>query len=124
MDALFTINLLGLPSKFCCSLGTANLIESSHSSMPQLSANVKHWRIGSMAPRWTAISKTQFCRIMGHQNLLMLQAALHEPKHDHQLAEAMKASEHQLTPKPPPPLSTELGTSSQKLLQGAVVFRR
>ena len=96
LDELFTINRLGLPSKLRRCLGTTNLIDNSHSAVRQRSARVKHWRDGSMALRWTAASfaasEKNFRRIMGHEDLWMLQAALNEPQQDHQLAEAMKAS--------------------------------
>ncbi|MCA9078355.1 MAG: IS256 family transposase [Planctomycetaceae bacterium] len=96
LDELFTINRLGLPSKLRRCLGTTNLIDNSHSAVRQRSARVKHWRDGLMALRWTAASfaasEKHFRRIMGHQDLWMLEADLNEPQQDHQLAEHMKAS--------------------------------
>jgi transposase-like protein len=96
LDELFTINRLGLPSKLRRCLGTTNLIDNSHSAVRQRSARVKHWRDGCMALRWTAASfaasEKNFRRIMGHEHLWMLEAALNEPQQDQQLADAMKAS--------------------------------
>lgn len=96
LDELFTINRLGLPSKLRRCLGTTNLIDNSHSAVRQRSARVKRWRDGTMALRWTAASfaacEKNFRRIMGHQDLWMLQAALDEPQQDQHLAQQMKVS--------------------------------
>ena len=96
LDELFTINRLGLPSKLRRCLGTTNLIDNSHSAVRQRSARVTRWRDGSMALRWTAASfaaaEKNFRRIMGHQDLWMLKAALDEPRQDQKLAQQMKAS--------------------------------
>ena len=95
LDELFTINRLGLPSQLRRCLGTTNLIDNSHSAVRQRSARVKHWRDGMMALRWTAASfaasEKNFRRIMGHQHLWMLKAALDEPQQDQQLAQQIKA---------------------------------
>lgn len=49
-----------------------------------------------MALRWTAdsfaASEKNFRRIMGHELLWRLEAALNEPHHHHQLAAVTKAS--------------------------------
>ena len=49
-----------------------------------------------MALRWTAASfaasEQNFRRIMGHQHLWMLKAALDEPQQDQQLAQQINAS--------------------------------
>lgn len=62
------------------------------------------WSDDSMALRWTAASfapsEKNFRRIMGHEYLWMLAAALTEHQKDHQLVEAMKASLRQLIPEP------------------------
>lgn len=96
LHELFTINRLGLPSQLRRCLGTTNLIDNSHSSVRERTRRVKHWRDGTMALRWTAASfaasEQNFRRIMGHQHLWMLKAALDEPQQDQQLAQPMKAS--------------------------------
>lgn len=93
---LFTINRLGLPSKLRRCLGTTNLIDNSHSAVRERTRRVKHWTNGNMALRWTAAAfaavEENFRRIMGHDDLWMLKAALDEPQQVQQLAEAMKAS--------------------------------
>jgi hypothetical protein len=56
---------------------------------------VKHWQNGTMALRWAAAAfeaaSENFRRIMGHQHLWMLKAALNEQTHDQQLAQETKA---------------------------------
>lgn len=92
---LFTINRLGLPSPLRRCLGTTNLIDNSHSAVRERSRRVKHWQDGGMALRWTAASfaatEKNFRRIMGHQHLWMLKAALDEPSRDAQLVQEIKA---------------------------------
>lgn len=96
LEELFTINRLGLPAKLRRCLGTTNLIDNSHSAVRERTRRVKHWRDGTMALRWTAASfaaaEENFRRIMGYQDLWMLQATLDEPQQDQQLAAAMNAS--------------------------------
>jgi transposase-like protein len=96
LTELFTINRLGLPSKLRRCLGTTNLIDNSHSAVRERTRRVKHWANGSMALRWTAAAfaatEKNFRRIMGHEHLWMLKAALDESPTDQQLAQEMKAS--------------------------------
>lgn len=92
---LFTINRLGLPSPLRRCLGTTNLIDNSHSALRERTRRVKHWQDGTMALRWAAAAfdaaSENFRRIMGHQHLWMLKAALDEHANDQQLAQEMKA---------------------------------
>lgn len=93
LDELFTINRLGLPSPLRRCLGTTNLIDNSHSAVRERTRRVKHWQNGAMALRWSAAAfaaaSKNFRRIMGHQHLWMLKAALDDnPK----VAEHTKAS--------------------------------
>ena len=92
---LFTINRLGLPSPLRRCLGTTNLIDNSHSALRERTRRVKHWQDGTMALRWAAAAfeaaSENFRRIMGHQHLWMLKAALDEQAKDQQLAQEMKA---------------------------------
>ncbi len=93
---LFTINRLGLPSKLRRCLGTTNLIDNSHSAIRERTRRVKHWKNGNMALRWTAAAfaaaEKNFRRIMGHEHLWILKAALDEPHQDQQLATEATAS--------------------------------
>lgn len=96
LSELFTINRLGLPSKLRRCLGTTNLIDNSHSAVRERTRRVKHWTSGTMALRWAAAAfdaaSKNFRRIMGHEHLWMLQAALDESSRDRQLAQETKAS--------------------------------
>lgn len=95
LSELFTINRLGLPSALRRCLGTTNLIDNSHSALRERTRRVKHWQNGAMALRWAAAAfeaaSENFRRIMGHQHLWMLKAALDEQTHDQQLAQETKA---------------------------------
>jgi putative transposase len=88
---LFTINRLGLPSQLRRCLGTTNLIDNGHSAARDRMRRVKHWQSGSMALRWTAAAfeaaSQGFRRIMGHEHLWMLKAALDEPARDRSLVQ-------------------------------------
>ncbi|MBX3100869.1 MAG: IS256 family transposase [Salinibacterium sp.] len=93
---LFTINRLGLPSKLRRCLGTTNLIDNGHSAVRERTRRVKHWRNGTMALRWAAAAfeaaSRNFRRIMGHEHLWMLKAALDETSRDQRLAQETVAS--------------------------------
>lgn len=95
LSELFTINRLGLPSLLRRCLGTTNLIDNSHSCARERTQRVKHWANGTMVVRWTAAAfdaaSASFRRIMGHQHLWMLKAALDEAANDEQLARETKA---------------------------------
>jgi transposase-like protein len=83
---VFTINRLGLPAKLRRCLGTTNLIDNSHSAVRERTRRVKHWQNGTMALRWAAsafaAASQNFRRIMGHEHLWMLRAALDESSRD------------------------------------------
>ena len=89
LEEMFTINRLGLPSKLRRCLGTTNLIDNGHSAARDRMRRVKHWQGGAMALRWTAAAfdaaSQGFRRIMGHEHLWMLKAALNDPARDRSL---------------------------------------
>jgi transposase-like protein len=89
LEEMFTINRLGLPSKLRRCLGTTNVIDNGHSAARDRMRRVKNWQSGSMALRWTAAAfdaaSKGFRRIMGHDQLWMLKAALDEPARDRSL---------------------------------------
>ena len=91
LEEMFTINRLGLPSKLRRCLGTTNLIDNGHSAARERMRRVKHWQGGAMALRWTAAAfdaaSKGFRRIMGHEYLWMLKAALDEPARDRSLVQ-------------------------------------
>jgi len=82
LDEMFTINRLGLPSQLRRCLGTTNCIESPYSGVRAKTGRVKRWRDGQMALRWVASAlgsiEKRMKRIMGYQQLWMLDASLKE----------------------------------------------
>ena len=80
LDEMFTINRLGLPKSLRRCLGSTNVIESPYSGVRAQTGRVKRWRGGSMALRWTASAllsiEKRMRRIMGYQQLWILDAAL------------------------------------------------
>ena len=90
LDEMFTINRLGLPSSLRRCLGTTNCIESPYSGVRAKTGRVTHWRDGQMAVRWVACALTaiekRMKRIMGYQQLWMLEAALKESQDEKSVA--------------------------------------
>ncbi len=82
LDEMFTINALGLPKSLCRCLGSTNVIESPNSGVRTRTGRVKNWRGHGMVVRWVAASlldmEKRFKRIMGYQQLWMLDAKLKE----------------------------------------------
>jgi putative transposase len=80
LKELFTINRLGLGKSLRRCLGSTNVIESPYSGVRQKTGRVKRWRDGQMALRWTASAllsiEKRLRRIMGYQQMWMLEAAL------------------------------------------------
>lgn len=76
-------------------LGTTNLIDNGHSAARDRMRRVKNRQSGSMALRWTAAAfaaaSKGFRRIMGHEHLWMLKAALEEPARDRSLVQQAAA---------------------------------
>jgi putative transposase len=95
LGEMFTINRLGLPSALRRCLGTTNIIDNGHSAARDRMRRVKNWQSGSMALRWTAAAfdaaSKGFRRIMGHEHLWMLKAALEEPARDRSLVQQAAA---------------------------------
>jgi putative transposase len=79
---MFTINRLRLPGSLRRSVGSTNAIESPYSGVRARTGRVKHWRDGQMALRWVASAldsiEKRMRRIMGYQQLWMLDASLKE----------------------------------------------
>ena len=82
LDEMFTINTLGLPKTLCRCLGSTNVIESPNSGIRSRTGRVKKWKDHSMVVRWTASAlldmEKSFKRIMGYQQLWILEAKLKE----------------------------------------------
>ena len=75
-----TVLRLGVPPTLARTLRSTNAIESMISVCREHAANVKRWRDGQMALRWTAAGMIeagkQFRRVNGHLHLPTLRAAL------------------------------------------------
>jgi transposase-like protein len=82
IDEMFTINKLGLPKELRRCLSSTNVIESPNSGIRSNTRRVKNWRDNRMVVRWVAASlldmEQRFRRIMGYNQLWMLEAKLHE----------------------------------------------
>lgn len=80
LSEMFTINRLGLAATLRRCLASTNVIESPYSGVREKTGRVKRWRDGRMALRWTASAllsvEKRMRRIMGYQQLWMLEAAL------------------------------------------------
>ena len=80
LDEMFTINRLGLPKTLRRCLGSTNVIESPNSGIRCRTRRVKRWRDHAMVVRWAAASlldmEKRFRKIMGHQQLWILDAKL------------------------------------------------
>jgi len=78
----FTVNRMGLPGSRRRCLCTTNVIESPNGTVRQKIGRVRHWRDGAMVLRWAAsaflASEKSFRRLMGCQQLWMLEACLNE----------------------------------------------
>ncbi len=82
LDEMFTINRLGLPPELRRCLGSTNVIESPNGGIRRCTRRVKRWKDPGMVVRWVAASlltiEKRFRRIMGYQQLWMLEAKLNE----------------------------------------------
>jgi transposase-like protein len=82
LEEMFTINRLGLPKNLRRCLSSTNVIESPYSGVRQKTGRVRRWRDGQMVLRWTASAllsiEKRMRRIMGYQQLWILEAALNE----------------------------------------------
>ena len=69
-----------LPTDLRRSLACTNIIENMNGTIRQVTRNVKRWRDGSMALRWTAAGMMEarkgFRRLMAYKQLPTLKAAL------------------------------------------------
>jgi putative transposase len=96
LEEMFTINRLELPSQLRRCLGSTNIIESPNAGIRQKTGRVTHWRDGQMVLRWTASAlvalEKRMRRIMGHQQLWMLEAKLHSWDEDQAVAKKVKSA--------------------------------
>jgi transposase-like protein len=96
LDEMFTINRLGLPKILRRCLASTNVIESPYSGVRDKTRRVKRWRDGQMALRWTASAllsiEKRTRRIMGYQQLWILQAYLNELEEQDSIATKNKVA--------------------------------
>ena len=82
LDEMFTINMLGLPKALRRCLSSTNVIESPNSGVRSRTRRVKNWQDNGMVVRWVGASlldmEKRFKRIMGYQQLWMLDSKLKE----------------------------------------------
>ena len=82
LEETFTINRLGISPRLRTCVATTNLIESSLSGVEGRTGRVTRWRSGEMALRWAAAAALEtekhFRKIIGHEDIWMLKAALDE----------------------------------------------
>ena len=92
----FTVNRLGLPGSLRRCLCTTNIIESPNSGVRQKTGRVSRWKNGSMVVRWAAsallATEKSFRRIMGCEQLWMLQSYLDNPEENEGVAPERKVS--------------------------------
>ena len=94
LEETFTINRLGLSPRLRRCLATTNIVESSLSGVEGRTGRVTRWRSGEMALRWAAAAALEteknFRKIIGHEDLWMLKAALDEDQpHAQKLTSAL-----------------------------------
>ena len=80
MEETLTVLKLELPPSLRRALATTNAIENTLGTVRRVSRNVKRWKDGSMARRWTAAGlltvQKRFRRIKGHRDMPILEKAL------------------------------------------------
>ena len=95
LEEMFTINL-ELPGQLRRCLASTNIIESPYAGVRQKTGRVTHWRDGQMVLRWTASAlvalEKRMRRIMGHQQLWMLEAKLQTWDEDQEVAKKVKSA--------------------------------
>jgi transposase-like protein len=91
----FTVNRLGLPGSLRRCLCTTNVIESPNSGIRHRTGRVSRWKDGSMLLRWVSSAlvamEKSFRRIMGYEQLWMLQSYLDSPTESEEVDQNRKA---------------------------------
>jgi len=93
---MFTINRLELPAQLRRCLASTNIIESPNAGIREKTWRVTRWRDGQMVLRWTASAlltlEKRMRRIMGHQQLWMLEAKLRDQDEQQGVAKKVKSA--------------------------------
>ncbi len=96
LEEMFTINRLDLPGSLRRCLASTNIIESPNAGIRQKTGRVTRWRDGQMVLRWTATAlvtlEKRMRRIMGHQQLWILEAKLQEQNQEQGVARKVKSA--------------------------------
>jgi putative transposase len=96
LEEMFTINRLDLPSSLRRCLASTNIIESPNAGLRQKTGRVTRWRDGQMVLRWTASAlvtlEKRMRRIMGHQQLWILEAKLQNQNEEQGVARKVKSA--------------------------------
>ena len=96
LEEMFTINRLDLPSQLRRCLASTNIIESPNAGIREKTGRVTRWRDGQMVLRWTASAlvtlEKRMRRIMGHQQLWILEAKLQEQNQEQGVARKVKSA--------------------------------
>jgi putative transposase len=96
LTEMFTINRLDLPAQLRRCLASTNIIESPNAGIREKTGRVTRWRDGQMALRWTASSlltlEKRMRRIMGHQQLWILEAKLQDQNQEQDVAKKLKSA--------------------------------
>ena len=91
----FTVSQLGLPGALRRCLCTTNVIESPNSGIRRRTGRVTRWKDGSMVLRWVASAlletEKSFRRVMGYEQLWMLQSYLNHAAETKDVAKERKA---------------------------------
>ena len=92
----FTINRLDLPSQLRRCLASTNIIESPNAGIREKTGRVTRWRDGPRVLRWTASAvvtlEKRMRRIMGHQQLWILEAKLQNHNEQQGVAKKLKSA--------------------------------
>ena len=96
IEEMFTINNLALPKELRRCLGSTNVIESPNSGIRSRTRHVKNWQDHGMVVRWVAASlldmEQRFKRIMGYQQLWILEAKLKELAEEERIDEKSRVA--------------------------------
>jgi len=96
LTEMFTINRLELPAQLRRCLASTNIIESPNAGIREKTGRVTRWRDGQMVLRWTASAlmtlEKRMRRIMGHQQLWMLEAKLQDQDEQQGIAKKVKSA--------------------------------
>ena len=96
LEEMFTINRLDLPSQLRRCLASTNIIESPNAGIREKTGRVTRWRDGQMVLRWTASAlvtlEKRMRRIMGHQQLWILEAKLQDQNQEQGVARKVKSA--------------------------------